>query len=980
MSFFFGGGKAKKPQYTGLQLQTSSSVVAVPVGWGLQRFAPNLIWYGDFKSKKKKVKAGKGGPKQTEYTYSASIIQALCEGTISGVDRAWKDDERSTLAALGFSLFTGTIPQAPWGYMTTNHPSEALGYSGTAYVAAANYDLGNQATLPNHSFEVRLPLYDTGYAGTGDADCALIVEDMLTNTNYGVNFPSASIDSDTLLSGPNAETTGDAAYQTYCRVMGFGMSPILSDSSDASSILDRWMKITNSEVVWTGYTLKFVPYAYSTITGNGAVFVPDTAPRYTLTDADFISKGVDPVDGSRIDPADAYNRLVIDIRERDNEYNGVPVEWKDQALIDVYGLRPASNYKADEVCDVAMATKVVSLMGKRNAYLRNEYAFTLGAEYCLLEPMDVVAIVDPRLGTFLVQIKEIEEDDDDQFQMVAREISGTVSTSTGATQEPIGSVPQNTGASPGNVNTPIIFEPPADLSGGTPEVWAAVSGGDDINANDKWGGCFVFVSADGGTTYQAIGQVESPARQGKLTAGYAAYGGANPDSTNVLAVSLRMSNGDLQTVSPAEAADAATLCVIRDAGGTLEYVSFEDAGLTGANTYNLTDVWRGFYRTAMSAHLTNAKFARLDDNVFRYTLPREYVGIPLKFKFQSYNIWSLGAQDLAGVTAYDYTPNGEGFKIAPPGTPTLAFAARTQADGTNIIRGTVTLSTPSAGPFLDHYDVETTIDAGVTWVAAGTIPAGGTLSDFEPAVANTNYRARIRAISKTTDGDPSAWVQSAIVNSGALGQAAPGVPLNIAATAQVYANFIEWDPPVTGGAVTEYRIYAIPNPAGAFGSATLVGTSQSETFTHSGLGSGVIWRYWVTAANFAGESSPLGPVNSAAIASTQPFGFSYTRSVTGMGLSQDIMGFDPGIAWSIPINLPNSQGNVTTAPSAQVDFDLRLNGVSIGTIRFAAASTTATFIKAATTVANIGDRITIRTPATLSGMAGVLDISILGSR
>lgn len=980
MSLFFGGGGGKKPRYTGLQLQSSSSVLPVPVGWGMQRFAPNLIWYGDFKSKKKKVKAGKGGPKQTEYTYSASIIQALCEGVVSGIDRAWKDDERSTLAALGFSLFTGTIPQAPWGYMTSNHPSEALGYSGTAYVAVANYDLGNQASLPNHSFEVRLPLYDTGYAGTGDADCALIVEDMLTNANYGVNFPSSSIDSTTLLSGPDATTTGDSAYQTYCRVMGFGMSPILSDSSDASAILDRWMKITNSEVVWTGYALKFVPYAYDTITGNGAVFVPDTAPRYTLTDADFISKGVDPVEGSRVDPADAHNRLVIDIRERENEYNGLPVEWKDQALIDVYGLRPASNFKADEVCDVPMATKVVALMGKRNAYLRNEYTFTLGAEYVLLEPMDVVEIVDVKLGTFLVQIKEIEEDDNDQFKITAREISSTVSTSTGASQEPIGSVPQNTGADPGDVNTPLIFEPPADLSGGTPEVWAAVSGGDDTDANNVWGGCFVFVSADAGVTYQAIGQVESPARQGKLTANYAAYMGANPDSTNVLRVSLRMSNGELQSVSSTEAEDAATLCVIEDAGGTLEYVSFEDAALTGANAYNLTDVWRGYYRTTMGAHLSNAQFARLDENIFRYALPREYVGIPLKFKFQSYNIWSLGAQDISGLTEYNYTPSGEGFKIAPPGTPTLTFAARTQADGTNIIRGTVTLSTPSAGPYLDHYDVETTIDAGVTWVSVGTIPAGGTLLDFEPAVASTNYRARVRAVSKVTEGDPSAWVQSSIVNSGALSQAAPGVPLNLTITAQVYANFLEWDPPVTGGTPTEYRVYAVQDPVGSFGSAILVGTSQSTTFTHSGLGGGATWRYWVTAYNFAGESTTLGPVNSTALSATQPFGFSYTRSVAGMTLNSDIMGFDPGIAWSMPINLPNSQGNVTTAPSAQTDFDLRLNGVSIGTIRFAASSVVATFIKAATTVSNIGDRVTIHSPASLNGMTGILDISILGSR
>src|ERR1700674_23011 len=66
-------------------------------------------------------------------------------------------------------------------------------------------------------------------------------------------------------------------------------------------------------------------------------------------------------------------------------------------------------------------------------------------------------------------------------------------------------------ASPGNTNAPIIFEPPAGLSGGDLEVWLIASGG--VN----WGGCQIWVSSDG-STYAMAGTLYRGGRQGVLTA------------------------------------------------------------------------------------------------------------------------------------------------------------------------------------------------------------------------------------------------------------------------------------------------------------------------------------------------------------------------------------------------------------------------------------------------------------------------------
>lgn len=907
MSFLVGGGGHKvKPRYTGIQLQTSSQTAAFTIAWGANRFAPNLIWYGDFKSHKQKQKAGKGGGGTvTDYTYSAACAMALCEGTISGIGKVWKDqDTNASLSSLGLSLFTGTVPQSPWGYLTSKHPSEAYAYAGVAYLAASNYDLGSSATLPNHSFEVKARQVGTGWTGGDDADCAVIIDEFLTNESFGVLFSPSAIDTDQLYSTANAGTTGDASYQTYCRAMGFGMSPALSDQEEAGAILERWGKVTNTAVVWTGYSLKFVPYCYETITGNGVTFVPETTPVYDLTDDDYVSNGDDPVKVSRKDPADCYNQLRLVFKDRTNDYNDAPMPWEDQGLIEQFGKRPASDFTAHDVCVPAMALKSVSLYGKRNAYVRNKYEFTLGPAHCLLEPMDVVNVEDPELGIVPVQITNITEQDNGDLDFEADEIAPGLGVAASYTPQTGGGFAQNTGVDPGDVNPPVIFEPPADLSGGTAQIWAAVSGGDGTTANDKWGGCLVYVSADGGTTYQAVGRIDSPARMGKLTANLSSYGGSNPDTVNTAAVDLAMSAGELVSVSSTEAAKGTTLCYVDG-----EYLSFQTATLTDTNEYDLTDLYRGLYGSTPGAHTTGDDFARLDENIFEYDLPADYVGQALKFKFPSFNIYGGGLQDLADVDEYDYTPAGTGFGIAPPSSVALTFSPRTQPDGTGIITGTVTLG-PSAGPYLDHYDVQVAVDPYTDWVDIPAVSAAGTKTQLEPAIANTDYKARARAVSSAVDGIPSNWVESSVSNSGGVASAAPNAPTGLTGTGAILANNLSCTAPASGATPTGYRWYAIHSDTGSFGSATLIGQTSAPFFTHSGLGVEDTWRYWVVAYNSVGNSTEAGPQN-------------VTTSTEGGGGSVEVDQEDtPVVSPASVLNFKGAGVTVTDAGGGTADIEI----------------------------------------------------------
>lgn len=663
MSFFFGKGSKTKPQFTGLQAQTSVSSIPVTLLYGKNRIAPNIIWQGDFKTKKQKQKAGKGGPKVTTYTYSASFQFALCWGPINDVTRVWKDQSKETsYAALGFSLFVGENPQAPWGYMTTNHPSEALGYPNVAHLSVANYDMGQSNGPAQHSFEVEGLLFGTGFNGI-DADPALLIDDFLTSPIHGVGFDTGVIDQDSFYSGPDASTTGDSAFQTYCTAMGFALSPALVSQSRAGELVERWAMLCNTAIVWTGYSLKFHPYGSEEVEDNGVKYIPNFPVRYTLSSKDFIApSNQDPITFNRVDPADASNSMSLIISNRENEYNELPVPWRDQGLVDQYGRRQEDSLEAREVCDPDMAAIIVAFIGQRKAYIRNSFEFTLPPSYCRLEPMDVVECVDPRLGSFFVLIQEISEDDSGRLSIIAEEYIASVGRSTANVTQPVSNSPVNTSVAPGPVNPPIIFEPPPALSP-TPQVWVGASGGNGTTFNPNWGGCFVWLSTDN-VTYNEIGNIDTPARQGKLTALLSSYGGTNPDTVNTLKVSLAMSGGELEDASAADAQAGATVSRVGN-----EFISYQDVTLTSAFAYDLDDLWRGQYGSTIASAASGSNFLRLDETIFKYDLPAEYIGKTLYLKFQSYNGFGGGVEDLADCVAYSYVPTGAAFGSGTGGVP-----------------------------------------------------------------------------------------------------------------------------------------------------------------------------------------------------------------------------------------------------------------------------------------------------------------------
>jgi hypothetical protein len=535
---------------------------------------------------------------------------------------------------LSLTLFTGSRPQTPWSYLTSQHPGQDLGYNGIAYVAASAMDLGESGTLPNLSFEV-LGVLPFG-AGIADAEPSAIIADLLGNQFYG-------------LAGVVAP--GDLTqYKNFCTANGLFLSPVLDAQKDASAWIQEILDITNAAAVWSEGVLKVVPYGDTTSVGNGATFIPNTAPIYDLTTSDLLT----PVMIKRPSVADVMNSVSIEFANRANDYNPDVAEDKDDAMIALYGLRKASPVQAHSITTTTVAKFAANLLRKRSVEIRATYTFSLGWQFNLLEPMDLVTLTIPELGYNKkpVRITAMREDDSGKLEMDCEDFPWGTATPTLYSHQPGAGFITQANSDPGVVSTPIIFEANDRLSlTGNYEVWLGVCGptvaitavtypapplppspiqitatnhgyktgqkttisgvggitaangtwtvtvvdpnnftlngsigsgtytSGGVAVNQDWGGASVWISPDN-SNYMQLGKMYGPSRMGVLTAQLVSS--ADPDTTHTLAVDLTQSTGILNSGTQSDCDNFRTLCYVDG-----ELISYEDATLTGPYRYDL---------------------------------------------------------------------------------------------------------------------------------------------------------------------------------------------------------------------------------------------------------------------------------------------------------------------------------------------------------------------------------------------------------
>lgn len=773
-----GGGGGNATAIQSVQVNSSNYGSPIPIVYGQNRISTNCIWYNNFQAIAEQQGGKGGGGGASSYTYTAAVMLALCEGPINGIGNIYKDRAVLTLTdgdtpleqdTLTSSL--GTTSQAPWSYVVANYPTQALAYSRTAWVGNENMALDSTAGIPNYNLEV-LGLFQTenGYNNRGtwnssaayamedyvidptnslpylalqavppgqpqpindqvngvsvnwtliwsttpDANPKDLIPDILSNPYYGAGFPASSI----------ADLTD---YGNYCKAAGFFFSPALDQQQEVQQYISDWTSWSNSAPVWSQGKLKVIPYGDETIIGNGVTWTPSNGIVYFLTDDDFIySDGSDPVQVDRSSPSDAYNDFKLQWSDRANNYNTAVAEAMDQATIDLYGLRAQGTITANGICQGSTAQLSVQLMLQRALYIRNTYTFTLPLNFCLLEPMDVVAITDDILGfdELLVRVTDVEEDDNFNLKITAEDFIVGIGTAVGEHVQGGGKMPISPGADPGNISDPVMLNVPSNLSNGQLQLWIAGSGG------ENWGGAEVWVSLDN-TTYEHSGTINGPSRYGVTTADFPANG--DPDTTDTLSVDLSASLGTLDSATNAQADAAATLSWVNG-----ELISYSTATLTSGNSYDLTSyIRRGQQATMIVDHPSGSQFVRLDNTIFKYPYISNQIGITLYVKFLSFNVYGNKQQRLADVSPFTVV-----LGIAPPDLS--GFAINVDSSGS-----TALFSWPpnTATQVLNGGAVEIrfeNVTSGASWSSAvfvGNAPGNATSVDL-PYIAGGTYLAK----------------------------------------------------------------------------------------------------------------------------------------------------------------------------------------------------------------------------------------------
>jgi hypothetical protein len=144
-----------------LAVQASSYGASIPRIYGRMRVSGTVIWATDLREERSKVSQGKGRPKATVYSYSASFAVLLSARPIRGIGRIWADGTLLRGAAGDFKIETGFrfhsgAPDQPLDPLIASAEGAAApAYRGRAYAVFEDMALdsfGNR--IPNLSFEV----------------------------------------------------------------------------------------------------------------------------------------------------------------------------------------------------------------------------------------------------------------------------------------------------------------------------------------------------------------------------------------------------------------------------------------------------------------------------------------------------------------------------------------------------------------------------------------------------------------------------------------------------------------------------------------------------------------------------------------------------------------------------------------------------------------------------------------------------------
>lgn len=328
-----------------------------PIIWGTVMIeGPNVVWWGDFLQDAitKRLKTGLFSSERvtTGWRYYVGLQMALCRGEIDEILRiligdkdAWSGNQGEGTIQIdkpflfggekmgsggivgAVDVLVGTKTQAPNPYLeqfqtiTAGVTPNAPRYGGSAYLAGNRIYVGTSTTIAAWKIEARripnglgLDPGDAILNGGNDANLANVVYELLTNPEWGLGYPDASID-----------TTSFVAAGVTLAAENNGFSFQLTSGIEAPDMIEElerqmsgMIRVNRTNGKWE---IKLARADYDI----------DTVPQITDDEVREV------IDYTRGDWSETTNELRVIFNHRDSDYNATPAFAQDGANIEIQG-------------------------------------------------------------------------------------------------------------------------------------------------------------------------------------------------------------------------------------------------------------------------------------------------------------------------------------------------------------------------------------------------------------------------------------------------------------------------------------------------------------------------------------------------------------------------------------------------------------------------------------------------------------------
>lgn len=727
----------------------------VPIVWGtVKQEGPNVVWYGDLRSRAitEKVKTGLLSSKRitTGYRYYIGVQMALCRGGVSPVDellRIWVGDvvlwEGSATADaeaidinepnflggndLGqggivgtLRFYSGSATQPVSSYLA-NHQTvggDTPAYRGTCHVVWEQGYVGDSTNIRPWAFEIRRIPDGLGMGsvastvnGGSDANPMNVIFEILTNGEWGLGQPEADIDT--------ADFT--AAAETL-RDEGNGFSFLLDNKIEAQELL----RLLEQQV-------------------DGVVYLDRTTGKWkiNLARGGYTLANLEPLDESNIIEitqysrgswSDTTNNVLVKFDNRTLDYKETYAAAQDMANVKIQGNKVVSvEVTYPGVKDPDLANQLAWRYLRTLAIPMARAELVVDRSLWSHNPGDVVRWTDAKLGftDLPMRITKIDLGRLDQGQIGVTMVQDIFVYDTGVFAAPGATnwtpPPQNVVAIP-TIDS-LVFEAPrkftdlSDTPGILDRVWCAARyQGDSAVDMD-------IVSRPGSGSYTDAGDIADFTVAGKLLSGITASGTQG-------SISLTIVPDPDSLVFFLELLEASYTAedIGQNLSGLLmignEIFGFQSIAELGGNL-RCTSGYRGLLDTAPSDHAADDRvwvlFGNLTDRVFS---PTGNVDVKLLPRSPTQSLVEGDA------TAISLTMSNRGRRPYPP--------VRLSVNGTAYPTTTVSLDA-GFGSGLDNdglsvgfirRDLRNTDETAA--VAAETVPA-----DF-PSAHTTQYAVEVR--------------------------------------------------------------------------------------------------------------------------------------------------------------------------------------------------------------------------------------------